>query len=77
MSLVVEHICTSPVKFTQISLHHALNSWYLLGMRIMAIDLFATHKGMLYSTLPKLSLMKNSSLDVYLLIPESKCLLVD
>jgi len=54
-----------------------LNSWYLLGMRIMAIDLFATYKGMLYSALPKLSLMKDSSLDIHLLVPESKCLLVD
>ena len=26
MSLVVEHMCTSPVKFTQINLHRALNS---------------------------------------------------
>jgi len=33
-------------------------------MRIMAIDLFATHKRMSYSALPKLSLMKDTSLDV-------------
>ena len=43
----------------------------------MAIDLFATHKRMLYSTPPKLSLMKDTSLDVHFLTPESKCLLVD
>ena len=36
-------------------------------MRIIAIDLFTTHKGMLYSTLPKLSLIKDTSLNVYLL----------
>jgi len=46
-------------------------------MRIMAIDLFATHKRMLYSALPKLSLMKDTSLDVHHLTPESKRLLVD
>ena len=38
----------------------------------MAIDLFATHKRMLYSALPKLSLMKDTSLDVHHLTPESK-----
>ena len=43
----------------------------------MAIDLFAIHKGMLYSALPKLSLIKDTSLDVHLLTPESKYLLVD
>ena len=46
-------------------------------MRIIAIDLFATHKGMLYSTPPKLSLIKDTSLDVHLLTPESKYLLVE
>ena len=43
----------------------------------MAIDLFATHKRMLYSALPKLSLMKDTFLDVHCLTPESKRLLVD
>jgi len=28
MSLVMEHICISPIKFAQINLHYALNSWY-------------------------------------------------
>jgi len=36
-------------------------------MRIIAIDLFTTHKRMLYFTLPKLSLIKDTSLNVYLL----------
>jgi len=37
----------------------------------MAIDLFATHKGMLYSAPSKLSLMKDTSLDVHCLTPEA------
>ena len=43
----------------------------------MAIDLFATYKEMLYFAPPKLSLMKDTFLDVYLLTLESKRLLVD
>ena len=46
-------------------------------MRIIAIDLFATHKEISYSAPLKLFLIKDTSLDVYLLTPESKHLLVD
>ena len=46
-------------------------------MRIIAIDLFAIYKGILYSALSKLFLMKNTFLDVYPLIPKRKSHLVD
>ena len=53
---------------------------YVFGYEVYVYlpnDLFATHKGMLYSALPKLSLMKDTSLDIHCLTPESKHLLVD
>jgi len=46
-------------------------------MRIMAIDLFAIYKGMLYSAPSKPFLMKNTFLDVHPLIPKRESHLVN
>ena len=74
--LFVKHMCIFLIKFVQINLYCALNWWYLLDIRIIAIGSFAIHKGMLYSALSMLSLKKNTFLDVYPLILEREGLLV-
>ena len=59
MSLAVESMCFSPVKFMLINLYHVLNWWYLLGMRTIVITLCAIYKEISFSTPHMLSLMRN------------------
>ena len=62
MSLAVELMCFSPVKFMLINLYHVLNWWYLLDMRTIVINLYAIYKEISFSTPHMLSLMRNSFL---------------
>ena len=64
--LTVKPIYFFLVKFMLISLYYiiALNWWYLLGIWIMIIALYAIYKKTLFSTLYILSLIKNFFLNI-------------
>ena len=71
MSLAIEPMCFSLLKFMLINLHHILNWWYSLGMKTMDTALYTIYKEILFSTLYMLSLMRNFSLNVLTVMQKS------